>query len=98
MWEFAAQVGDAVCLDTNAVPHADQVVASAAGAMLLDSVEVDGDELGDDDLRCESSERCVVSANVGAYQGHGSLVGGGSFVDGVIVDVTLVAPEANGVR
>lgn len=41
---------------------------------LKGAVEFLGDNYGDDDGLCESGERCLVTPNVGAYQGHGLLL------------------------
>ena len=51
----------------------EESLAANTGVELLDDV-------GDDDNLCESDETCLFSPNAGAYQGHGALVGAGTFV------------------
>ena len=46
---------------------------------------------------CESDETCLVSQNIGSYQGHSttySSLGVGDF--GTVTDVTLLSPDLNG--
>ncbi len=54
-------------------------------AYLPSAVELFGDGVGNDDVLCNVGDRCVISQNLGAYQGQGALVlettlaiGGGS--------------------
>jgi hypothetical protein len=55
-----------------------------------------GDGDGDDDTLCESGEDCIYNPNIGAYQGHGSLVGPCTFQDGTITNVGMFGYEYNG--
>jgi hypothetical protein len=64
---------------------------------LENAQEVLEDGVGNENGLCESSERCVVTRNFGAYQGHGALlpdstIGGG----GPIQNVMLLRYELNG--
>jgi len=66
---------------------------------LRDAVEVLGDDIGDDDLLCESDETCVFAPNIGGYQGEGELVtlttiGAG----GAVENVTLLTRSVNGAQ
>lgn len=58
--------------------------------------EIWGDGIGNDNALCESNEACLFTPNLGAYQGHGSLVSAGSFTDGTITGVTLYKYSTNG--
>jgi len=41
--------------------------------MVRNANEILGDDLGDDDGRCEAGEACVYMPHLGAYQGQGPL-------------------------
>ena len=60
------------------------------------AVEIVGDGVGNENLLCESAERCRFWPNIGAYPGHGALVSAGAFVDGAITGVTLLRHQTNG--
>lgn len=65
--------------------------------MPRNSVEIQDDGIGNDNLLCESDETCLYTPNIAAYQGHGALVSAGTFSDGTIITgVTLVQYETNG--
>lgn len=64
---------------------------------LENATELIEDGVGNDNGLCESNERCVVTRNHGAYQGHGALlpdsvIGAG----GAVSNVTLLRYEFNG--
>ena len=64
---------------------------------LRNSVEISGDGSGNDNGLCESNERCLVTANIGAYQGHGALQSAGNIgAGGKITGVKLFKYAANG--
>ncbi len=48
---------------------------------LINAQEIIGDNIGNDNGLCESGEACMYSANIGAYQGEGSIVGPCTFTD-----------------
>lgn len=54
------------------------------------------DGIGNENGLCESNEICIYTPNIGPYQGHGRLVSAGTFVDGVITNVTLLQYDTNG--
>jgi len=63
---------------------------------LSKATEIMGDGDGDDDTLCESGEDCVYNPNIGAYQGHGALVGPCTFQNGTITNVRMFGYEYNG--
>ncbi len=69
--------------------------ATCETTFLLDAVEISDDGIGDDDGLCSSGESCLWTPNLGAYQGHGSLVPQG-FSPGVLTGITLWSWSANG--
>jgi parallel beta-helix repeat protein len=106
-WSLAASgdTGDAggpVLLDELPVPSGDDVLthtwSGAAGSttFLRNAVEILEDDIGNDDLLCESGEDCIHTPNIGAYQGHGPLVSIGPITDGIVSGVTLWRYETNG--
>lgn len=61
----------------------------------MNSFEVSGDSIGDDDGFCESNEACLYTPNFGAHQGHGTL-STCSFANGTITGVTMYGYGTNG--
>lgn len=66
---------------------------------LLWAVEIQGDGLGNENNLCEAGETCLLSPNIGSYQGHGDIIdltvipAGGNLPGGAI---TLKKYEHNG--
>jgi hypothetical protein len=66
---------------------------------LLRAVEIINDLKGDDDGLCESGENCIMTPNIGAYQGQHD---GGvdkiacDFQDGTVSNVELFRFNVNG--
>lgn len=63
------------------------------------AIEIMGDRVGNDNLLCESGEVCLYTPNIGAYQGHGTLVSAGVFQDstaGGLTGISLLRYSANG--
>lgn len=68
-----------------------------SSTFLRNAFEVFGDGIGNDNGLCESGETCIVTPNIGAYQGHGNLVSAGSIgAGGTIQNVTLMRYQTNG--
>ena len=63
---------------------------------LVNTVEVMGDDIGNDNLLCESGETCLTTYNMGSYQGHGSVIDNGVFNAGAVTNVSLVRYDTNG--
>jgi hypothetical protein len=51
---------------------------------------------GNDNALCESGETCLYAPNIGAYQGHGSLVSAGTFTAGTLSGIELLRYDRNG--
>lgn len=112
IWDWRILYNDTLMLKANgeflagqpcpASAHGNQTVALPAGsplgtAFLANAVEITGDDRGDDDGLCESSEACVYSPNIGAYQGAGDYSSSTcSFQDGTVTGVTLHGYPSNG--
>lgn len=47
---------------------------------MQNAMEINGDLVGNDNGLCESSERCIYAPNIGAYQGEGDYLTGGSCI------------------
>jgi hypothetical protein len=73
------------------------VTDGLGNTFLINALEIVGDGDGDEDGLCESSETCVYSPNVGAYQGEGDPTAAACvFADGVVTGVTMRLRAANG--
>ncbi len=68
--------------------------SSCTSTFLRNAREIHADTSNDNGL-CESGEQCLHTPNIGAYQGHGSLVQL-PFTDGTITGVTLWGYTDNG--
>ncbi|RYF05505.1 MAG: hypothetical protein EOO40_10270 [Deltaproteobacteria bacterium] len=70
--------------------------SSGATAIFLgNAVEVLNDGIGNDNGLCEAGEACILSPNIGRYQGHGSLINLGTLAVGA-GSATLQAYSVNG--
>ncbi|MBU3915578.1 right-handed parallel beta-helix repeat-containing protein, partial [bacterium] len=49
---------------------------------LRNATEIMGDKKGNENVLCESNERCLFTPNIASYQGHGNLVSAGTFTNG----------------
>jgi hypothetical protein len=69
-------------------------------SLLRNSVELIGDGVGNDNGLCEANEDCLVTPNIGAYQGHGNIVSastvGSKCVDIPSLGIKLYQYEFNG--
>jgi hypothetical protein len=63
---------------------------------LRHAIEIIGDLIGNDNGLCESNETCLYTPNLGAYQGHGTLVAAGTVTAGSVSNVTLLRYDHNG--
>lgn len=66
---------------------------SSAKTYLLNAYEIIGDEVGNDNLLCESNEACVYMPNIGSDQGSGDYYSNGTcnFQNGTVTGVLLYA-------
>jgi hypothetical protein len=60
------------------------------------AVEIIGDEIGNENGLCESNEACVLSPNIGAYQGHGAFLPPTTFSNAEFTGITLYKRSQNG--
>ncbi len=61
------------------------------------AVEIFGDDIGNDNGLCESNEACILSPNIGAYQGEGDLqLVDPAFATGAFSGITLYQYSVNG--
>jgi hypothetical protein len=60
---------------------------TCTSTILRNSVELINDGVGNDNGLCEANEDCLLTPNIGAYQGHGNLVSS-STLSGGCADVT----------
>lgn len=69
---------------------------SPTSTFLVNTVEIIGDGIGNDNTLCESNETCLKTFNIGSYQGHGPLLDVGMWVTGGVTNVTLMEYMTNG--
>ncbi|MDT8447815.1 MAG: Ig-like domain-containing protein [bacterium] len=60
------------------------------------AVEILDDSIGNENGLCESNEACLLTPNIGAYQGHGALVSAGTFTNGTLTGISLYRYSTNG--
>jgi len=109
IWDWSlAEAGDtgdnggAVLLNVKTLPTGDDTIShawagtSTVAIFLRNAMEIPDDGVGNDNLLCEADDDCQYLPNIGAYQGHGSLVSAGSFTSGTVTGVSLVEYSTNG--
>ena len=75
----------------------DWTSAKCSSLFLRGAVEIPGDLIGNDNGLCESGETCLVTPNIGAYQGHDGLVEVGAIGEGAALQrITLLGWSENG--
>lgn len=71
--------------------------SSTPETFLKNAIEILGDQTGDEDGLCESSEDCIYTPNIGPYQGHGDYYTKTcAFQNGTITNVKMYAYPQNG--
>jgi hypothetical protein len=92
--------GNSALLDLPPLPDGDDTITvlsvGPSRTVLRNAIEIMNDGIGNENAFCESGETCLFTPNIGAYQGHGELVGTGNFVDGALSGITLLRYENNG--
>lgn len=102
IWDWSLAAADTVIKDALSLPTGNDTLThtwsdASTSAILRNSVEMQGDGIGNDNTLCETSEDCLYTPNIGSYQGHGSLITAGSIgTGGTIENVTLWKYETNG--
>jgi hypothetical protein len=97
IWDFSLKTTDTVLRNANITgggtgcptaatmfPH---TFTTGSVTILRNSVELINDGVGNDNGLCEANEDCLLTPNIGAYQGHGNLVSS-STLSGGCADVT----------
>lgn len=101
IWDWSLSSSDTILREVNPIltsgATATHMFAGPVTVTFLTfAVEILDDGFGDEDGFCESSERCLYSPNVGAYQGHGDPVLVGTISVDVVTNVTLYRYPFNG--
>jgi hypothetical protein len=79
-----ASIGAACPSSSNMITH---TYTGNTVIFLRNSIELLNDGVGNDNGLCEANEDCLLTPNIGAYQGHGNLVSS-STLSGGCADVT----------
>jgi hypothetical protein len=91
---------DTALLGVLAVPDGNATLTHSfiggPSTFLRHAIEIAGDGIGNDNLRCESNETCLYTPNIGSYQGHGTLISAGTFTNGALTGITLMRYATNG--
>ena len=74
----------------------DAQMSACRSTFLRGAVELLDDGVGNDNGLCEADERCLVTPNIGVYQGHGELQEEGAATTGTVPGVTFVRYAQNG--
>ncbi|MDX1959608.1 MAG: hypothetical protein SFU98_13620 [Leptospiraceae bacterium] len=103
IWNTTSSTSDSICSNTVFPGSRLFALNDCRSYYLANSIEILGDNLGNENGLCESNEQCVFTPNVGAYQGHGILklaseVSGCADVvsNGVLSNIRLLQYETNG--
>ncbi len=78
IWDWSLTTADTVLANRIAPADAGIVYthmrSTSAITFLANALEIVGDGIGNDDALCQSDETCLFTPNLGAYQGHGTIV------------------------
>lgn len=101
LWDFSLSSSDSVVREVLSLPTGNDYINhkwsdGSTIIFLRNAVEIIGDDIGNDNGLCESGENCLYTPNIGSYQGHGSLVDAGDFVDGTLTGILLKKFTING--
>lgn len=107
MFDWSLKTSDTLLRAQNPCPTGSDTYThtwsdASTSTFLLYGYEQLEDDVGDDDLLCESNETCIWMPNLGAYQGHGSLVSAATSgcsdigTGGTLSNITLLRYESNG--
>jgi hypothetical protein len=100
IFDASLKATDTVLRNRFGLPTGDDVVTLKRDGVMRSYLrwaqELIGDGVGNDDGLCDAGEDCVHMPNLGAYQGHGELVGPLATTTGTVADVRLFGWESNG--
>jgi hypothetical protein len=100
IWDWSVSALDTALLGVLAVPDGNATLTHSfiggPSTFLRHAIEIAGDGIGNDNLRCESNETCLYTPNIGSYQGHGTLISAGTFTNGALTGITLMRYATNG--
>ena len=74
MWDASLKQSDTIARNVNSCPTSSSTITHNSITFLRGAYEILGDFIGDEDGLCESNESCIYTPNIGAYQGHGSII------------------------
>ncbi len=74
LWDVSLKQSDTISRNVNSCPLSSSTITHNSTTFLRGAYEILGDSLGDEDGLCESNESCIYTPNIGAYQGHGSII------------------------
>lgn len=74
LWDVSLRQSDTIARNVNACPVSSSTITHNSITFLRGAYEIIGDSIGDEDGLCESNESCIYTPNIGAYQGHGSII------------------------
>ncbi len=74
LWDVSLKQSDTISRNVNSCPLSSSTITHNSITFLRGAYEILGDSLGDEDGLCESNESCIYTPNIGAYQGHGSII------------------------
>ena len=64
---------------------------------LINAIELADSSVGNKNLLCETDDTCLFTPNIASYQGHGNIIDGGAFTDGLITGVIFKKFDTNGI-
>lgn len=101
IWDWSLSSADTVVRNIFMLPTGNDIQIhtwsdTTTTTALRHAVELLGDGVGNDNLLCESSERCLFTPNMGGYHGHGELISAGAFTNGTLTNIELMKYENNG--
>jgi hypothetical protein len=84
IWDLSLKITDTVLRNANitstgaSCPSSSNMIthtySASSATFLRNSVEILNDGVGNDNGLCEANEDCLLTPNIGSYQGHGNLV------------------------
>lgn len=106
IWDFSLKTSDTILRNGN-IPSASSCptttithsFSTTTVTFLKNSIEILNDGVGNENGLCEANEDCLLTPNIGSYQGHGNLVSASSLSgcnDITSLGIKLYQYESNG--